>query len=37
LIDLGDWADEKFKVPTQNLDQESIKDADPSDEDLSED
>lgn len=23
MIDLGEWADEKFKIPTKNLDQET--------------
>lgn len=30
MIDLGEWADEKFKIPTKNLDQETSTDVDVS-------
>ena len=28
MIDLGEWADEKFKIPTKNLDEETSTETD---------
>ena len=37
MIDLGEWADEKFKIPTKNLDQETATENDEPEVDESED
>ncbi len=37
MIDLGEWADEKFKIPTKNLDQEMATENDDPEVDDSED